>query len=61
MFVSAREALPEVCGALPDIREWSGDPPGCLGVIGRPSRMSARWREVLPNVREWSGGPHELS
>ena len=36
--------------ALPDIWEWSGDPPECpgvvgglyeyLGVVGRPSRMS---------------------
>ena len=26
--------------SLPDVREWSGYPPECPGVIGRPSRMS---------------------
>ena len=53
--------------ALPDVREWSGRPRGCPGVIGRPSRMSGIGRkaiptsesgqEVLRNVLEWSGGP----
>ena len=43
--------------ALPDVREWSGGPPGCLGVVGRTSRMSGSSREVLPDVREWLGGP----
>ena len=33
MFDSGREALP-------DVWEWSGGPPGCLGVDGGPSRMS---------------------
>ena len=36
-------------GALPDVREWLGVPPGCPGVI----------REALPNIREWLGGPPE--
>ena len=25
---------------LPDVYEWSGIPPGCLGVVERPFRMS---------------------
>ena len=39
--------------SLGDVREWSGDPRGCPGVVGRPSRMSGSGREVLPDVREW--------
>ena len=31
------EALPDVWEALPVVREWSGVPPGCLGVVRRPS------------------------
>ena len=38
---------------LPDVREWSGGPPGCLGVVGRPSQMSGSGRESLPDV--WGG------
>ena len=51
--------------AFPDVREWSGGPPGCsrevwrlsrmFGVIRGPSRMSRSGREALPNVQEWSG------
>ena len=41
---------------LPDVREWLGVPPGCLGRVTRPSRMSESGRESLPNVREGSGG-----
>ena len=37
MFGSGREALL-------DIREWSGGPPGCPGVVGRSSRMSGSGR-----------------
>ena len=46
----------------PDIREWSGCPPGCPAVVGRPSwmslrggrpfRMSGSCRVTLPDVRE---------
>ena len=53
--------------ALPDVREWSGSPPKCLKVVGRPSQMSWSGREAfpmsgngqeaLPVVREWSGSP----
>ena len=52
MFRNCREDVP-------DVREWSGDPPGCPGVFGRPSRMSGCGRETLPNVREWSCRPPE--
>ena len=34
--------------ALPDVREWSGDPQLCPGVVGRPTGLSGMW----------SGGPH---
>ena len=39
--------------ALKDVREWSGVPSGCLGVVGRPSRMSVSGREALPDVLKW--------
>ena len=49
---------------LADVREWSGGPPRCPGVVGWPfrmsrsfSRMSGSGREALPNVWEWWGGP----
>ena len=61
MYGSGREALPNVRewpGSLPDgwetrpnVREELGDPPGCLGVVGRSTRMSGCGREVLPDVR----------
>ena len=47
--------------ALGDVREWSGDPLGCPGVVVRPSGMSASGRmsesgvEALGDVWEWSG------
>ena len=43
--------------ALPDVREWSGDSPGCLGEVGIPSLMSGSGRETLPDVGEWSERP----
>ena len=43
--------------AVPDVREWSGGPPGCPGVVKSPSWMSESDRKAHPNVREWSGGP----
>ena len=45
--------------ALPEVREWSGGPPECSGVVERPSRMSESVRDALPDVREWSGDPSE--
>ena len=38
--------------ALPDVREWSVGPPGCLRVVWRPTWMSNNFREALPEVRE---------
>ena len=52
-----QEALPGVREALPDMWEWSEGPPGCSGVVGRPSRMSGSGREAFQDVREWTGGP----
>ena len=40
-----------------DVREWSGVPPKCPGVVGRPSRMSGSVREAFPDVQVWMGGP----
>ena len=60
MSGSGREALKNIwewSGTLPDVRDWSGFPPGCPGVVGKPYRRSGSGREALPDVREWSGGP----
>ena len=53
--------------ALPNIREWLGDPPVCPGVVGstpvcpgmvgRPSQMSGKGQETLPDIQGWSGDP----
>ena len=37
--------------ALSDVREKLVDPPGCPGVVGRPSRISGSGREALSDVR----------
>ena len=37
---------------LPDVEEWSRGRRRCLGVVGRPSRMSGSFREAHSNVRE---------
>ena len=42
---------------LPDVQEWLGSPPGCPGVVGRPSRMSGSGWLALPEVLKWSEGP----
>ena len=42
--------------SLPDVWERSGGPPGCPGVVGKPSRMTGSGREALPDSREWLGG-----
>ena len=54
--------------ALLDVRKWSGDLPGCVGVvggplgcpgvIGMPSTMSWCGREAFTNVLVWLGGLH---
>ena len=71
MSGSVRKVLPNFREALSYVREWSGGPPGCAGVVGRPSRMSGSGREAcrisgsgrkaIPNVWEWSGGPPQMS
>ena len=43
--------------ALPKVREWSGGPPGGLGVVGRPFWRSVGGRKALREVQEWLGGP----
>ena len=45
--------------ALQNVREWSGDPPGCPGLAGRPYWMSVSGRKALRDDREWSEGPPE--
>ena len=37
--------------ALLAVREWSGGPHKCLGLVGRPYRMSRSGREMFPDVR----------
>ena len=54
MFASGWESLL-------DVREWLGGPPGCLGVVGKPSRMSESGWEAHPDVREWSGDAPRLA
>ena len=46
MSVSGQETLTNV-------REWSGGPPECLGVVRRPSQMSGSGLEALLDVWEW--------
>ena len=59
MSGSVWETLTGDWEALPDEWEWSGGPPGCPGVVGRPSRMSGSGREALPDDPKWSGDPPE--
>ena len=53
MSVSGREAPS-------DVLKWSGDPPGCSGVVGRSSRIYKSVLHALPYLWEWSGGPPEF-
>ena len=39
--------------ALGDTREWLGGPPGCPGVVGKPSGRCRSSREAFPDVRQW--------
>ena len=48
MSGSDQETHPKVREPIPDVREWTGDPLGCPGVIEMPSRMSGSCREALP-------------
>ena len=45
---------------LRDVRDWSGDPSRCPGVVGRPSQMSWSGQEALPDVWEESGDPSNV-
>ena len=64
-FAEVLEARPEVSKELPevlealtevwewsDVRERSGGPPGCLGVVRRLSQMSETGREAFAEVLE---------
>ena len=56
MSGSCREALLGVrdwSGVPPDVQEYSTVTPGCLGVVGRPSRVSTIGLKTLPDDREW--------
>ena len=44
---------------LPEVREWSGNPPGGPGMIKRPSRKAGSGQESLPEGREWLGALQE--
>ena len=44
---------------LQDVRELSGGPPECPGVVGRPSQMSGSGWEIAPDIRVRSGRPPE--
>ena len=48
MYDSGREALE-------DLREWSGGPSECPGVVGMPSRMSKSGGDDFTDVQEWTG------
>ena len=52
-----------LCGwkALPDIQEWSGGPPGCLCVVGRPYRISRSGQEAPPGCLCVVGRPYRMS
>ena len=39
MFESPSQMTGSVWLALSIVREWTGGPPGCSGLVGRPSRM----------------------
>ena len=49
------KVLPDVQEVLPEVWEWLGVPPGCPGVVGRPSRMSGSGWASLLDCRVWSG------
>ena len=40
---------------LPEVRKWSGDPPGGPELVGRPAWTSGTGRETLQQVRNWLG------
>ena len=68
---SGRESLSDVRERSEDfrvVREWSGDLPGCPGVVGslsrmsrRPARMSGNVRKAFPDVWEALSAVRERS
>ena len=64
MLGSGWETLLEVrkwSVTLPEVWNWSGDPPGGPKVVGRPSRRSGTDWQTLPKIQKWSGGSPEGS
>ena len=56
MSKMGREGLQKVrdgSGNPPVLQHWSGDPPGGLGLVREPSRMSGTGREALQKF--WDG------
>ena len=54
--------------AVPNFRQWFRGPPGCPGVVGkpsrkfgRPSRISGSVRKALPDVRKMLSNARECS
>ena len=43
--------------ALPEVWNWSGDPPGGQELVGWPSRRSVTGREALLEVQNWLRDP----
>ena len=50
MSESGQETLPDVWDWSGDLSKCPGGSPECLGVVGRPFRMSKSGRETLLNV-----------
>ena len=47
--------------SLLDVREWTGGPLECPGVVGRPSQMSGNDRDALPGCLAVVGRPSRKS
>ena len=47
MSGSSRESVSGGREALTDVRVWSGGPPVCPGVVGRPSQMYGTSQEAV--------------
>ena len=47
--------------SLLDVREWTGGPLECPGVVGRPSQMSGNDRDALPGCLAVVRRPSRMS
>ena len=47
--------------SLLDVREWTGGPLECSGVVGRPAQMSGNNRDTLPGCLAVVGRPSRMS